>query len=140
MSEISKYNKSDFIRFVMTTIDHNSNDNTRAKEYLSSQGLNVDAIISEGLKRIKRLQHSQNAKMTKNDYFSNDLIKSKANEWVEKILADSTFSFTRFVKEENLVLQNRNLESFTNDDVKNTLVQYFTLKFMEERGSENDSF
>lgn len=65
-------------------------------------------------------------------------IKQKAMEWVEKLLNDVNFSFPQFVKTENLVLQNRNLEKLTKDDIKSTLTQYYYLKFMEQENKQSN--
>ena len=59
-------------------------------------------------------------------------------EFVEKLLSNSNFSFLEFARSENLVLQNRNLENLTPADIKKTLIKYYTLKFIEEKGKREN--
>ena len=133
MSEHSNYTKADFIKFVLSAIEHDTSDKEKAKEYLSSQGLNVESIVSEGLKRIKKIQLKIEAEKTRNEMLSADLVKQKAIEWVDSILGKIDFSLPELVREEGLTVSFRNIESLTKEDIKNILVKHFTLKFLEEQ-------
>lgn len=133
MSANFNSNKSDFIRFVMSTIDFDSSDNQKSREYMSSQGLNVDAIVSEGLKKIKKMQMKINAEKTKMEMISNEEIKKKAEEWVNNLLNGMEFSLVELVKKEELSLSFRNMDSLTKDDLKDILVKHFTLKFLDSK-------
>lgn len=133
MSDNLKNNKTDFIRFVMSTIDHDSSDKQKSREYLSSQGLNVDAIVSEGLKKIKKMQMQINAEKTKMEMASNEEVKKKAEEWVEQLLSSKNFQFSELVKEEELSLSFRSMESLSNADMKKILIKHFTLKFIDAK-------
>jgi len=135
MSDIN--NKTDFIRFVMSTIEHNSSEKEKAKEYLSSQGLNVDSIVSEGLKRIKKMQLQIEADRTRNEMISAKEVKQKAAEWVDDLLSKIDFSFSELVKQEELTISFRNMESLSKEDIKNILVKHFTLKFLAEQKKLN---
>lgn len=132
MSENSKKAKTDFIRLILSHADSVSSDGKAAGQYLSSEGLNVEAIKKEGMKRLKKLQLQIEADKTRQEMKSSAGFNDKAIEFVNNLLKDINFSFPDFVRKENLVLQNRNLESFTKEDIKNTLVQYYTLKFLDE--------
>jgi hypothetical protein len=138
MSDYSKYSKEDFIRFVLSTFEHNSSDKAKAKEYLSSQALNVDAILSDGLKRIKKIQLKIEAEKTRNEMVSADLVKQKAVEWVDDLLGKIDFSLPALVKQEELLMSFRNVESLSKEDIKNILVKHFTLKFLEEQKKKSN--
>lgn len=133
MNNNAKYNKTEFIRFVMSTIEHNSSDKEKSREYLSSQGLNVDAIVSDGLKRINKIQMQVEADKTRLEMASSETIKQRANEWVEKLLNSIDFSLEILVKEEKLTVCFSNLKKLDKDDIKKILVKHFTLKFIEEQ-------
>lgn len=133
MSNYSETSKTDFIRFVMSTLDDNSSDKEKSREFLSSQGLNVDSIVSDGLKRIKKLQMQIEAEKTRIEMVSAETVKQKANEWVDSLLNKIDFSLSSFVEDEQLSMSFRNMESLSEEDIRNILVKHFTLKFLEEQ-------
>jgi hypothetical protein len=138
MSLGKKNSKADFIRFVMSTIEHDTSDKQKAKEYLSSQGLNVERIVSDSLKRLKRLQMQIDADNTRMEMISAETVKQKATEWVNSLLSDISFSLPKLVKEEELSMSFRNVESLDKEDVKNILIKHFTLKFMEAQNKKSN--
>lgn len=133
MSDNSKYSKADFVRFVMSTVEHVSSDKEKAKEFLSAEGLDVDSIISDGMKRLKRLKMQIEAEKTKAEMLSAEEAKQKASEWVDDLLSKIDFSLQDLVKEEELTMSFRNIEQLSKDDIKKILVKHFTLKFLEEQ-------
>ncbi|MBW8049740.1 MAG: hypothetical protein FVQ77_05260 [Cytophagales bacterium] len=133
MNANNKYSNTEFIRFVLGSMDFISSDSGKAREYMSSQGLNVDAIVSEGLKRIKKLQMQIQAGKTQMEMISAETVKQKAKEWVDSLLNNIDFSLPALVKEEELSMSFRNIESLSQEDIKNILVKHFTLKFLEEQ-------
>lgn len=133
MSDNSKYSKADFVRFVMSTVEHVSSDKEKAKEFLSAEGLDVDSIISDGMKRLKRLKMQIEAEKTKAEMLSAEEAKQKASEWVDDLLSNIDFSLKDLVKEEELTMSFRNFEQLSKDDIKKILVKHFTLKFLEEQ-------
>lgn len=133
MSNNSKYSKADFIRFVMSTVEHVSSDKEKAKEFLSAEGLDVDSIISDGMKRLKRLKMQIEAEKTKEEMLSSEEAKRKASEWVDDLLGKIDFSLPELVREEELTMSFRNIEKLSQDDIKKILVKHFTLKFLEEQ-------
>jgi len=133
MSNNSKYSKADFIRFVMSTVEHVSSDKEKAKEFLSAEGLDVDSIISDGMKRLKRLKMQIEAEKTKAEMLSAEEAKQKASEWVDDLLSKIDFSLPELVREEELTMSFRNIEKLSQDDIKKILVKHFTLKFLEEQ-------
>lgn len=138
MTGDAKQRKADFISLMMSSVDSISCNKENARDYLLEEGLDPDSIRAEGIKRIKKLKLQAQANSTRNEMASTAAIKQKAMEWVEKLLNDVNFSFPQFVKTENLVLQNRNLEKLTKEDIKSTLTQYYYLKFMERGNKQSD--
>lgn len=133
MTNNSKYRKADFIRFVLSTVEHESSDKEKAKEYLSAQGLDIDSMLSDGMKRLKRLKLQIAAEKTKAEMFSSEEAKQKASTWVDDLLSKFDFSLQDLVKEEELTMSFRNIEMLSKDDIKKILVKHFTLKFLEEQ-------
>lgn len=133
MSNYSENSKTDFIRFVMSTLEDNSSNKEKSREFLSSQGLDVDSIVSDGLKRIKKLQMQIEAEKTRIEMVSAETVKQKANEWVDSLLKNIDFSLPSFIEEEQLSMSFRNVESLSEEDIRNILVKHFTLKFLEEQ-------
>lgn len=129
-----KDNKTYLARIILASVDSISCDRRKAEEYLSEEGLNPDAIRAEGIKRIKRLQMQARAAKTRAEMESQTVAdaKQQAEEWVERVLSNAQFSFAEFVREEQLILQNRNLTSFTKEDIKSTLTHFFYLKFLNQ--------
>ena len=136
MSNNSKYRKADFVKFVMSTIEHESSDKEKAKEFLSLQGLDADSIVSDGMKRLKRLQLQIAAEKTKEEMLFSETAKQKASEWVDDLLGKIDFSLTNLVREEELTMSFRNIEKLSLDDIKKILVKHFTLKFLEEQAKK----
>lgn len=133
MGNNSKYSKAHFIRFVMSTVEHVSSDKEKAKEFLSAEGLDVDLIISDGMKRLKRLKMQIEAEKTKAEMLTAEEVKQKASVWVDDLLSKIDFSLPELVRQEELTISFRNIEKLSQDDIKKILVKHFTLKFLEEQ-------
>ena len=133
MSNNSKYNKADFIKFIMETIEHESSDKEKAKEFLSTQGVDVDSVLSEGMKRLKRLQLQIEAEKTMAEMILSESAKQKASEWVDGLLKKMDFSLPELIKEEELTMSFRNIGKLDKEDIRKILVKHFTLKFLEEQ-------
>ncbi|MBL7778447.1 MAG: hypothetical protein JNK66_09170 [Chitinophagales bacterium] len=137
MSNNSKYNKTDFIRLTIATAEHVSSDKETAKEYLSSEGLDVDSVVNEGMKRLKRLKMQIEADRTKSEMIHADKAKQKASAWVEELLSKIDFSLPELIKEEELTMSFRNVEKLSKEDIKNILIKHFTLKFLDEESKKS---
>lgn len=137
MSNNSKYTKDDFLRFIMSSVENDSSDKDNAKVFLASQGLNVDSLVSDGMKRFKRLQLQIEAEKTKAEIISSETAKQKAAEWVDSLLSKIDFSLLDLVREEELTMSFRNVDSLSKEDIKNLLIKHFTLKFLEEQIKRN---
>jgi len=131
MSKDSRYGKEGFIRFVLSRIDPIGESANQAREYLKAEGLDAESIASEGAKRVRKMKLQIQAQQTMKEMFEAGSVKRKATQWVDRLLSDTNFSFSDFVVEENISLQNRNLDSLTQEDMRNTLIQYFTMKFLD---------
>jgi len=139
MSKDSRYGKEGFIRFVLSRIDPIGESANQAREYLKAEGLDAESIASEGAKRVRKMKLQIQAQQTMKEMFEAGSVKRKAVQWVDRLLADRDFSFPDFIDEEQLSLQNRNLESLSEEDMRNTLIQYFTLKFMDSIERDADA-
>lgn len=137
MSNNSKYNKTDFIRLTIATAEHVSSDKETAKEFLSSEGLDVDSLVNEGMKRLKRLKMQIEADRTKSEMMHADEAKQKASAWVEELLSKIDFSLPELIKEEELTMSFRNVEKLSKEDIKNILIKHFTLKFLDEESKKS---
>lgn len=137
MNNNSKYNKNDFIRLVIASSEHVSYDKEKAKEYLSSEDLDVDSVVNDGLKRLKRLKMQIEADRTKSEMIQAEEVKLKASAWVEELLNNIDFSLPELIKEEELTMSFRNVVKLSNEDIKNILIKHFTLKFLEEESKKN---
>lgn len=82
MSNNSKYNKTDFIRLTIATAEHVSSDKETAKEYLSSEDLDVDFVVNEGMKRLKRLKMQIEADKTKSEMIHDVEVNSKQETYL----------------------------------------------------------
>lgn len=137
MTNNSKYNKTDFIRLTIATAEYVSSDKETAKEYLSSEGLDVDSVVNEGMKRLKRLKMQIEADKTKSEMIHADEAKQKASARVEELLSKIDFSLPELIKEEELTMSFRNVEKLSKEDIKNILIKHFTLKFLDEESKKS---
>ncbi|MEJ7678741.1 MAG: hypothetical protein WKG06_12960 [Segetibacter sp.] len=98
--------------------------------------MNTEKLVSEGLKRIKKMQMLRDAKRTETEMHAAESVKSAAIEWVDNLLGDMNFSLPELVQKEQLSMSFRNVENLSQDDIRNILIRHFTLKFMNQ---QNDS-
>ena len=101
------------------------------------QGLNPEHIVSDGLKRIKRMQLQIKAERTKLDMETAESVRDKAIQWAENLLNHANFSIKEFMLREQLSLNFRNFESLSKEDVRAILIKHYTLKFLAGDDSNN---
>lgn len=130
MSKKTNQSKSDFVNLFLSTAENDSRSKEAAKEFLASEGVNTEKLISEGLKRIKKMQMLADANRTENEMQAAESVKSQATAWVDNLLANMNFSLTELVQQEKLSMSFRNVESLSQDDIRNILIRHFTLKFI----------
>ena len=137
MSRKNSQSKSDFVNLFLQTAEHDSSDKEKAKEFLASEGVNVDRMLSDGLKKIRQMQLMIEAKKTEAEMLAADKMKLQATQWVDNLLRDARFSLTELVREEELFVSFRNVEHLSQEDIRIILIRHFTLKFLnQEKGSK----
>lgn len=124
--------KKDLAKFVIRNAEHESRDKQAAKDFLLSEGFNADKLVVDGIKRIKKMQLLVNARNTELEMKSAEQAKAEAVSWVEDLLSRQNFSIVELVQTEELSLSFRNLESMDENDIRDTLIRHFTLKFMNK--------
>ncbi|MEO7523273.1 MAG: hypothetical protein ABIT58_04225 [Ferruginibacter sp.] len=137
MSKKTNQGKADFVKLFLSSAENDINDVNAAKEFLVSEGLNPERIISEGLKKIKQMQLLATAQKTEEEMEASETIKTKAIKWVDALLNNINFSWTDIVRQEEISMNFRNMESLSKEDMRSILIRHFTLKFMNE--NDNDS-
>lgn len=132
MSKKANQSKSDFVNLFLSTAENDSNSKEAAKAFLASEGVNTEKLVSEGLKRIKKMQMLANANKTENEMQAAESVKAEATAWVDNLLASINFSLPELVQSEELSMSFRNVDSLSKDDIRNILIRHFTLKFMNK--------
>lgn len=135
MSKKTNQTKSDFANLFLSTAENYSSSKEAAKAFLASEGVNTDKLISEGLKRVKKMQMLANASRTENEMQAAETVKEEATSWVDNLLASINFSLPELVQKEELSMSFRNVENLSQDDIRNILIRHFTLKFMNKRNN-----
>jgi hypothetical protein len=130
--------KESNLRFLENLLDSFSEnvypeDKEQLKALIREEGLDPDAIKNKVLKSIKKIQLQHDAELTKKEMLSAAVFKQKAIELVESLVSKVGFSFAQLVKEENLAMSFRNVETLSEDDKKNILVKHFMLKLLAEQ-------
>lgn len=131
-------NKSDFVNLFLSTIESDSRNKEAARVFLTSEGLDPDRIVSEGMKRIKQMQMMIEARKTEQEMIVAESVKQMAVEWVDNLLKNINFSLPALVQQEGLTVSFRNVETLNTDDIRNILIRHFTLKFMKEQESNHN--
>lgn len=131
MSKKKNQPKCDFVNLIFNAAQHDSNSKDAAKDFLASEGVNTEKLVSDGLKRIKQMQMMANANRTEQEMQKAETVKAKATQWVDDLLGNINFSLQDLVKKEELSMSFRNVESLSQDDIRNILIKHFTLKFMK---------
>jgi hypothetical protein len=133
VSKNSTYSKNDFLNLLYSEFEHLSSDSEYADEYLTSLGLNPDTIADEGIQQLKRKILAIKIEKTKAEMARAESLKQTVLGQVEKLLLDKTFKFMDFIKTERPQLSFRNFESFTPIEIKDILIQHYTLKLLQEQ-------
>lgn len=133
MNKKANQSKSDFVNLFLSTAENDSKSKEAAKAFLASEGVNTEKLVSEGLKKIKKMQMLADAKKTEHEMQAAESVKSKAIEWVDNLLANINFSLPELVQKEELSMSFRNVENLNQDDIRNILIRHFTLKFMNQQ-------
>jgi len=135
MSKKTNQTKSDFVNLFLSTTENDSSSKEAAKAFLASEGVKTDKLISEGLKRVKKMQMLANASRTENEMQAAETVKAEATAWVDNLLASINFSLPELVQKEELFMSFRNVENLSQDDIRNILIRHFTLKLMNKNNN-----
>ncbi|MEP7376822.1 MAG: hypothetical protein ABI675_25715 [Chitinophagaceae bacterium] len=133
MGNKKNQSKSEIAQFFLQMAEEDSRDNQSAREFLASEGANVDRMLDEGMQKIRRALMESEAKRTEIEMKSTATAADRAIKWVDELLNKVDFSFSDFVKKEDLVVSFRNVESLSDADKRGILIKYFTLKFSNEK-------
>jgi hypothetical protein len=135
MSNKANQSKSDFVNLFLSTAENDSSSKEAAKEFLASEGVNTDKLVTEGLKRIKKMQMLADAGRTEQEMQAAESVKAEATAWVDNLLANINFSLPELVQKEELSMSFRNVENLSKDDIRNILIRHFILKFMSQQNN-----
>ena len=133
MSNNLKNTKTTFISFMMNTLEHESSDTAKAKEYLETQGVNVDSMLSAGMQRIKLRKLKVAAEETELQMAAAQEFSQKACAWVDDLLQRVDFSLPELINQEGLSVSFRNIEKLNQEDIRRILIKHFTIKFNQEQ-------
>ena len=67
MSKTNAQNKANFINLFLSTAENDSITKDAAKSFLQEEGINTEKLISEGLKKIKKMQMLADASRTEKE-------------------------------------------------------------------------
>jgi hypothetical protein len=137
MDNKKNQSKSDIARLILRMAEDDSNDSQKAREFLESEGVNVDRMLADAMKKIKQAQMEVEARKTEEEMKLASAEHDRATKLVDDLLNKVDFSFADFVKQEQLVLSFRNVESLSAADIRTILIRHFTLKFSNEK-KDND--
>lgn len=133
MSKQQDHNKTDIVNLYLASADHDSRDKEASLTFLASNGVNTSKLMSEGLKRIRRIQLLAEARKTELEMNASESVRSRAIAWVDQLLGSVDFSLTDLVQKEELTVSFRSMESLSKEDLRNILIRHFTLKFMNQQ-------
>lgn len=123
--------KEKFARFLFNQAEYESRDKQVAKDYLVSEGFDSAKLVEKGMKQILRAKTSMVARQTELEQLDLASARQQATAWVDELLRQN-FSLPELVKTEELSLSFRNLETMEAEDIRETLIRHFTLKFINK--------
>lgn len=136
MNKLNHIDKKDLAYVYSSVAEYYSKDKETSCEFLISEGVNTERLVSEGLKRIKKMQLLVNAKRTEQEMIASEHVKSAAIEWVDQLLNDIDFSLPELVQKEKLSMSFRNVEKLSKEDIRNILIRHFVLKLTSQQNNE----
>lgn len=136
MNDTSKH-KTEFIKLINTDILDTINDFANAKEFLIQEGVNVDRLIAEGVKRIKKMQLQFEAEKNRTVMLSLDKYVDQAKEMAQQLLTSATFSFLDYINGEQVVASFSNLQKLTEEEKQSIIVNHIALKLQKEADESN---
>lgn len=131
MSRKNPQAKKDFIKVFLKNANDSSCNEQAAKEFLQSEGYDVERAKQEGVNRIKQMQLSIEAEKTEAEMATAGPYIQRAIEWVNTLLNTTTFDLHKLVEEEELTVSFSHMEHLSKDELRKLLIRHFTLKFMK---------
>jgi len=131
MTRKKEQGKKDFVKVFLKNVEDDSRDEQAAKEFLQSEGFDVDRTKQEGLNHIKQIQLLIDAEKTEAEMTAAGPFVQRATEWVDSMINSATFSLQQLVQEEELTVSFSHLEHLNKGELRNILIRHFTLKFMK---------
>jgi hypothetical protein len=106
-------------------------------EYLKEDGVDTDALIARGLKKIRLMEMELASQQTEIQYASlkSDLL-ARAIEKVNELLSSGTFKIEKFLREENLQVSYRNFDNMNETEIREFLKEHYLLKLGNENKKE----
>jgi hypothetical protein len=135
MNDDQNSSKEEFIRILRGGLESASADETSAREYLEAEGIDVDALVEDQMKRIKLIRFKMDAAKTRAQMTLLERFREKAEDFLDDLIQNKHLTLTQILTTEHLAVQNRNLKNQTDADLRNTLINHFALKFSN---SESD--
>lgn len=103
-------------------------------DFLKEHGIDPDALVSEGLRRIKQIQMNIAAERTEAEYQRSKVsVIDKARAEVAKLLSDTSFNLHDFLRSRNLTVSYKNFDEMTPDEVKEVLERHFILTLSNKK-------
>ncbi|MBX2963960.1 MAG: hypothetical protein KF687_15720 [Cyclobacteriaceae bacterium] len=115
---------------------HFSSDE-ESENTLREAGLDPDQLVKETLSDIRRIKMKLASDATQQQFLEiRKKLLQRAKTEVDRLLSSAKFDLSSFVKNENINLAYRNLETMTQEEIRESLERYFLLKFENEQNGE----
>ncbi len=110
-----------------------------ADQYLREEGIDIDKLVDEGLRKIRQIRMNIAAEKTQQDYV---VMKSNTMEWAKaeakRMMADVSFNFQAFVKQHKINVAYRNFDELTKEEIQEFLERHLMLKSGKQNGGESE--
>ena len=114
-------------------------DTEYAKHYLEEEGLNISEEQEFALQYMKKIQFMSKALTNKkNDASLLEKAFNKVKDLIDKNTNHTTEALKNLLQAKTPSLQYRKLENWTDDEIKDVLIDIDLIEFMEELDNETD--
>lgn len=102
-------------------------------DFLKEKGFDPDALVSEGLKKLKQIQMNMASEKTEAEYQLNKAgVMDRARAEAAKLLSNVSFNLHDFLKSQNLTVSYKNFDEMSQDEIKEVLERHFILTLSKE--------
>ncbi|MBS1902453.1 MAG: hypothetical protein JSS75_01960 [Bacteroidetes bacterium] len=133
----ARQDRSEFINLIVAQIEHVTSDKAHADEYLREAGLDPDAMAAEGIKQIRKRMLLASKARTLGAMDAVEHAKQRAIEYVDRLLQTVDFSFDTFLQNERPRMSFRGIESLDPSQMRDIMIQHFTLKFSDSSDADD---